>query len=112
MLPFFVLIEFVEVPALAYLLIWFGWQLFSGLQSRAFHSLAGGVAWWAHIGGFLFGIAAAPLLARKEPPKARGGTAGRVTQGGSLDRGRDPRPPFNPSQDRRQLTIQSGSAPN
>jgi membrane associated rhomboid family serine protease len=71
-LPFFVLIEFVEIPALVYLLLWFGWQLFSGLESRAFHSLAGGVAWWAHVGGFLFGIAAAPLLARKDPPKARG----------------------------------------
>ncbi|MGO9058622.1 MAG: rhomboid family intramembrane serine protease [Candidatus Binataceae bacterium] len=79
-LPFFVLIEFVEVPALVYLLIWFGWQLFSGLQSRAFHSMAGGVAWWAHIGGFLFGIATAPLLARKEPPKARGGARRRVTK--------------------------------
>ena len=79
-LPFFVLIELVEVPALVYLLIWFGWQLFSGLESRAFHSMAGGVAWWAHIGGFLFGIAAAPLLARKEPPKARGGTRRRVSR--------------------------------
>ena len=37
-LPFFMLIEFVEVPALVYLLLWFGWQLFSGLESRAFHS--------------------------------------------------------------------------
>jgi len=74
-LPFFVFIEFIEVPALVYLLIWFGWQLFSGLQSRAFHNMAGGVAWWAHIGGFLFGIATAPLLARRETPKARGGGA-------------------------------------
>ena len=78
MLPFFIFIEFVEVPAIAYLLVWFGWQLFAALQSRAFHSLAGGVAWWAHIGGFLFGIASAPLLARKERPKLRGGTGKRV----------------------------------
>jgi membrane associated rhomboid family serine protease len=79
-LPFFVLIEFVEVPALVYLLIWFGWQLFSGLQSRAFHDVAGGVAWWAHIGGFLFGIAAAPLLARRDPPQARGGSRRKVAK--------------------------------
>lgn len=79
-LPFFVFIEFIEVPALVYLLIWFGWQLIAGLQSRAFHSMAGGVAWWAHIGGFLFGIAVAPLMTRKEPPKARGGAGRRVTR--------------------------------
>ncbi|HEV3111412.1 MAG TPA: rhomboid family intramembrane serine protease [Candidatus Binataceae bacterium] len=71
LLPVFFLIEFVEVPALVYLLLWFGWQLFSALQSHAFQSMAGGVAWWAHIGGFLFGLAAAPLLARKEAPARR-----------------------------------------
>jgi membrane associated rhomboid family serine protease len=72
-LPVFFIIEFIEVPALVYLLIWFGWQLFSGLQSRAFSSMTGGVAWWAHIGGFLFGLACAPLLARAEGPARRTG---------------------------------------
>jgi membrane associated rhomboid family serine protease len=72
-LPFFFIIEFVEVPALLYLLLWFGWQLYSGLQSRAFASMAGGVAWWAHIGGFLFGLVCAPILARVEGPVRRGG---------------------------------------
>jgi membrane associated rhomboid family serine protease len=71
LVPVFFLIEFVEVPALIYLLLWFGWQLFSALQSHAFQSMAGGVAWWAHIGGFLFGLAAAPLMARKEAPARR-----------------------------------------
>jgi membrane associated rhomboid family serine protease len=70
-LPFFIFIEFVEIPALVYLLLWFVWQLYAGLQSRAFSSMAGGVAWWAHIGGFLFGLAAAPLLARSESPARR-----------------------------------------
>lgn len=72
-LPFFIFIEFVEIPALLYLLLWFGWQLYAGLQSRAFSSMAGGVAWWAHIGGFLFGLAASPLLARREN-RSRSGT--------------------------------------
>ena len=72
-LPFFFIIEFVEVPALLYLLLWFGWQLYSGLQSRALASMAGGVAWWAHIGGFLFGLVCAPILARVEGPVRRGG---------------------------------------
>jgi membrane associated rhomboid family serine protease len=71
LLPFFFIIELVEVPALVYLLIWFGWQLLSAVQSHAFANMAGGVAWWAHIGGFMFGLAAAPLLARKETPVQR-----------------------------------------
>ncbi len=70
-LPFFIFIEFVEIPALVYLLLWFGWQLYAGLESRAFSSIAGGVAWWAHLGGFLFGLAAAPLLTRRESPAPR-----------------------------------------
>src|SRR5579885_1147327 len=73
-LPFFIFIEFVEIPALVYLLLWFGWQLYAGLQTRAFSSMAGGVAWWAHIGGFLFGLAAAPLLARQPGPARRART--------------------------------------
>ncbi len=70
-LPFFFIFELVEIPALVYLLLWFAWQLISALQSHAFQSMAGGVAWWAHVGGFLFGLAAAPLLARKEQPARR-----------------------------------------
>jgi membrane associated rhomboid family serine protease len=70
-LPLFFIIEFVEIPALLYLLLWFGWQLFSAMESHAFQSMAGGVAWWAHIGGFMFGLAAAPLLARKPAPARR-----------------------------------------
>lgn len=70
-LPFFFIFEIVEIPALVYLLLWFGWQLFSAVQSHAFQSMAGGVAWWAHVGGFMFGMAAAPLLARREEPSRR-----------------------------------------
>jgi membrane associated rhomboid family serine protease len=71
LLPFFFIIELVEVPAVVYLLLWFGWQLFSAVQSHVFQSMAGGVAWWAHVGGFLFGLAAAPLMARKQQPVRR-----------------------------------------
>lgn len=49
---------FVELPALIYLGFWFISQLFSGLASLnlAQGASMGGVAWWAHIGGFLFGM--------------------------------------------------------
>lgn len=60
----------VEVPAIIYLLVWFALQLYSGISSGPQATLLGGVAWWAHVGGFLFGVAAAPLMAGK-PPKQR-----------------------------------------
>lgn len=49
---------FVYIPALVYLGVWFVLQLFSGIAALNLPSAAntGGVAWWAHIGGFLFGI--------------------------------------------------------
>jgi rhomboid family protein len=61
-LPIFVFLYFVEVPAVAYLLVWFIAQLYWGLAST---DAAGGVAWWAHVGGFLFGVALGPMLVRK-----------------------------------------------
>ncbi|HXZ87506.1 MAG TPA: rhomboid family intramembrane serine protease [Candidatus Binataceae bacterium] len=61
-LPVFVFIQFVEIPAVFYLLIWFAVQLYAGITSGAQGPLVGGVAWWAHVGGFLFGIAAAPIF--------------------------------------------------
>src|SRR5271154_3211226 len=59
-LPLFVFIRIVEVPAVFYLLVWFAVQLYAGIASGAPGPLAGGVAWWAHVGGFLFGGALAP----------------------------------------------------
>ncbi len=47
---------FFEVPALFYLGFWFLEQLFSGTLSLSAPMLGGGVAWWAHIGGFIFGL--------------------------------------------------------
>jgi membrane associated rhomboid family serine protease len=49
----------VEIPALIYLGIWFLMQLSSGLVSLGqlgSGAAVGGIAWWAHIGGFLFGL--------------------------------------------------------
>lgn len=47
------------MPALLFLVLWFGQQLISGIGSLGPAAAAGaGVAWWAHIGGFVFGILA------------------------------------------------------
>ena len=70
-LPVFIFIQVIEVPAVIYLLLWFAVQLYAGLMGGSQGAPAGGVAWWAHIGGFLFGIALGPLLARREPSRRR-----------------------------------------
>ncbi len=48
--PIFVL----PLPSVVVLLLWFALQFLSGLGSLGMQ-LTGGVAWWGHIGGFVFG---------------------------------------------------------
>ena len=48
-----------KVPALWFLGFWIGQQLLSGFASLGPETAAtGGTAWWAHIGGFVFGVVA------------------------------------------------------
>jgi membrane associated rhomboid family serine protease len=57
---------FVEIPAVIYLGLWFLSQLFNGVFSVIAGTQAfGGVAWWAHIGGFVAGLILGPLLVRR-----------------------------------------------
>ncbi len=65
LVPIFFFISLIEVPALVFIGFWFISQLFSGLASIG--TQAGGVAWWAHIGGFVVGLVLAPLFARLGP---------------------------------------------
>ena len=54
-LPIFFFIYLVEIPASIYLLFWFVFQqVLPGLGSLG--TAGGGVAFWAHIGGFLAGM--------------------------------------------------------
>jgi membrane associated rhomboid family serine protease len=46
----------VEIPAAFMLIYWFVIQLVSGLFSSGAFSDSGGVAWFAHVGGFLAGL--------------------------------------------------------
>lgn len=52
----FVFIMTIDVPAALMLIYWFAIQLLSGVASFASISNAGGVAWFAHVGGFVCGI--------------------------------------------------------
>lgn len=73
LVPVFHFIRLVEIPALIYLGFWFISQLFNGLFALTATTMvrAGGVAWWAHIGGFVFGLAIAKILPPPPPPPPR-----------------------------------------
>ncbi len=65
-IPPFILGPIFEVPAVIFLGWWFLLQLFNGtLTLTARPDQFGGVAWWAHIGGFLFGVWIASLALRR-----------------------------------------------
>jgi len=62
----FVLVLFVDLPAVAVLGVWMVGQIVEGVA--ALHlGINGGVAWWAHIGGFVFGTAAMVVLKKLIP---------------------------------------------
>jgi membrane associated rhomboid family serine protease len=73
--PIFIFPFFFELPAYFFLGVWFVTQLLSGTFSiGGAAGAAGGVAWWAHVGGFLAGLAACPLFLRRgraAPPPRR-----------------------------------------
>ncbi|MBI4585601.1 MAG: rhomboid family intramembrane serine protease [Planctomycetes bacterium] len=56
--PFFMFLQVIDIPAAVFLGLWFLFQFFQGTLAAA-GSMAGGVAWWAHIGGFAAGFAIA-----------------------------------------------------
>jgi hypothetical protein len=65
--PIFFLPMFFDFPAVFVLGFWFVVQLFSGAASLGVPTqVSGGVAWWAHIGGFVTGMVLIRILpARK-----------------------------------------------
>jgi hypothetical protein len=56
-----------EIRAFWFLGIWFALQLFLGSQSIAHPEAGGGVAFFAHVGGFAFGMALVRVFAVREP---------------------------------------------
>ena len=61
----FVFFHVVEMPAVLYLGFWFMMQFLSGALALAVAGEVGGVAWWAHVGGFVAGMALVPLVRRR-----------------------------------------------
>ena len=48
--------QLLEVPAIIVLGFWFGLQLLNGVAAFGAETAQGGVAFFAHIGGFVFGL--------------------------------------------------------
>jgi membrane associated rhomboid family serine protease len=66
LIPIFFFPFYVEISAFFYIGYWFILQLFSGTLSLGSYNAQGGVAWWAHVGGFIAGILLLPLFRKKE----------------------------------------------
>jgi len=66
LVPVFFIPLFFEIPAVLYLGYWYLLQVFSGTLSLALPEPVGGVAWWAHVGGFLAGVITHRLFLPRE----------------------------------------------
>lgn len=72
LVPIFLLPYFLLLPAVVFLALWFVVQLFGGFSAGS--QMATGVAWWAHVGGFVAGMTAVYVLRRAgllRPPMAQ-----------------------------------------
>jgi membrane associated rhomboid family serine protease len=72
LIPIVIYPLFVYIPAFVYLGIWIVTQLFSGATSLGDGPETGGIAFWAHVGGFFAGVALVKLLARNDPRQLPG----------------------------------------
>jgi membrane associated rhomboid family serine protease len=68
LVPIFFFFQIIEVPAIFFLGIWFLMQFLSGVGSIATVAArnSGGVAFWAHVAGFVTGVAAVMVFRRPE----------------------------------------------
>jgi len=67
LVPIFVFFTFMNLPARLVLFLWFLTQLLNGTASLGVASgSTGGVAWWAHIGGFTFGMLVALVFGKRK----------------------------------------------
>jgi membrane associated rhomboid family serine protease len=66
LIPILLIPFLVTLPAFVYLGFWFLIQVLSGTLSLASHGARGGVAWWAHIGGFATGMVLLPFFRNRK----------------------------------------------
>jgi rhomboid family protein len=67
LIPILLFFQVVELPALLFLVFWFLMQFLNGAVSITGAPYStGGVAWWAHIGGFVSGVALGFLFPKRK----------------------------------------------
>lgn len=74
LVPSFYFYRSIWLPAIIVLGGWFLIQLLNGLATLSLVMQTGGVAWWAHIGGFVAGMGLMPIFRQKgyiPPPPSR-----------------------------------------
>jgi hypothetical protein len=59
LIPIIFIPWFVEIPAVFFLGFWFFMQVLNATSS---HAMGSGIAWWAHVGGFVAGIVSLKLF--------------------------------------------------
>ena len=64
-LGFFFIIR--EIPAILFLAVWILFQLVEGGFGLTYPQAGGGVAFFAHVGGFAFGLLAVKLFSKRQP---------------------------------------------
>jgi membrane associated rhomboid family serine protease len=70
-MPLFFFLGAPYIPAAALIGIWFFMQLFTGVASLGQAAGDSGVAWWAHVGGFLAGVLLVKLFLVGRRPRRR-----------------------------------------
>ncbi len=67
LIPLFIIFWTIRLPAILILVYWFAIQFIAGYQMLAIESATkGGVAWWAHVGGFLLGMVLALAMPKRQ----------------------------------------------
>jgi membrane associated rhomboid family serine protease len=75
LVPIIIIPLIFSIPALVYAALWFGFQLLQGAWEALAPSVGGGIAWWAHIGGFIAGLVLLPVFLLFAPaPRPRAPT--------------------------------------
>ncbi len=64
LIPIFIIFDIIDISAILFIGFWFMMQFFSGIQSLGVDT-SGGIAWWAHVGGFVAGILMVPIFKRR-----------------------------------------------
>ncbi len=67
LVPIFFFVQVMEIRAVFFLAFWFIGQFMLGVSSLGSHGTTGGVAFWAHIGGFIAGMVLGPTMRERRP---------------------------------------------